>query len=96
MVKTIVEMQLASRQHCTGADRNPTFSIIVWRFKYVSSEMLSNSILSPNFQNFLWEHATRPPVVTCFACKCSLHTIGINYAFIAPIASSVKILVAPF
>ena len=28
----------------------------------VSSEMLSNSILeSPNFQNFLWGHATRPP-----------------------------------
>ena len=46
-------MELASRKHSTGVDRNPIL---------VSSEMLSNSILeSPNFQNFLCGYATRPP-----------------------------------
>ena len=52
--------------------------------------MLSNSILeSPNFQNFLWEHATRPPSCNILCMQVLLHNIGINYAFY----SYLKILV---
>ena len=75
-------MELASRQHCTGVDRNPIFGIIrnALKFNLRESKFSVGSMLPD------------PLVVTYFACKCCLYNIGINYAFY----SYLKILVAPF
>ena len=78
-------MELASRQHCTGIDRNPIFSIIRNALKF--------NLRESTFSKFsVGGMLPDPLVVTYFACKCCLYNIGINYA----LYSYLKIVVAPF
>ena len=66
-------MELASRQHCTGVDRNPIFSIIRNALKF--------NLRESKFSKFsVGGMLPDPLVVTYFACKCCLYNFGKYYA----------------
>ena len=67
-------MELASRQHCTGVDRNPLFSIIKNALKF--------NLRESKISKFSVEACYQTPSCYNFACKCCLYKIGINYAFL--------------